>query len=90
MSVKRPVVDSDCGEYSSVGEAADAAWVAVSTMHAALQATRYGRYCTINGLQWAYADEIPEVWPSEVDQRKVLDCPARFREFCPYRDLKKG
>ena len=89
MSVKRPVVDSDCGEYSSVGKAADAAWVAASTMHAALQATRCGRYHTINGLLWAYADEIPEVWPSEVDQREMLDCPVRFCGFCPYRDQKK-
>ncbi len=86
MSVKRPVIDSDGGEYSSVGEAADAAWVAVGTMHAALQVTRRGRHRTIDGLQWAYADEVPEVWPSGVDQREVLNCPIGFCGFCPYRD----
>ena len=86
MPAKRPVVDSDGGEYSSVGEAAGAAWVAVGTMHAALQATRRGRYYTLDGLQWAYASEVPEVWPSEVDQREVLDCPMKFCGFCPHRD----
>lgn len=89
MPAKRPVEDSDGRKYPSVSDAAAAAWVSAGTMHAALQATRRGRYRAVDKIQWAYADEVPEVWPSEVDQREVLDCPMRFCGFCPYRDQKE-
>jgi hypothetical protein len=89
MPALRPVVDSEGGEYESIAEAAFAMWVQPSTMHVALQATKCGRYHAIEGLQWAYADGVPEVWPSGVDQREPRLCPANWRGYCSYRDQKE-
>ena len=89
MPAPRLVVDSEGGEYESVTEAASAMWVQPSTIHLALQATKRGRYRAIEGLQWAYADEVPEVWPSSVDQREPGSCPANWCGYCSYRDQKE-
>ncbi len=89
MPASRSVIDSDGGEYASVTEAGFAVWVRPSTMHAAVQATRRGRYYTIEGLQWAYAGEVPEDWPTSVDQYEVGSCPADWCGYCPHRDQKE-
>lgn len=65
MPPSRPVVSSDGEAYPSLTEAAKSAWVKPGSLHAAVQATRCGLMRTSGGLQWAYADEVPEVWPEK-------------------------
>ena len=89
MSNKRPVVDSKGEDYESVVDAANAAWASIGTMCNALQATRRGVYFAVDGVQWAYAEHVPEVWPvKDAEQYQPLECPKRHRGFCPYRDIR--
>lgn len=46
----------------------------------ALKATSLGYYATVAGLQWAYAEEVPEVWPPKLEKvPKVPKVPKAQR-----------
>ena len=88
MPAARPIVDSEGGKYASLTEAASAAWTTPGRIHTAVQATRCGKYYEIDGVLWAYADEVPEMWPQKELQHDPLSCPMRYCGYCPYRDAK--
>ena len=62
----KPVVNSNGEKFSSVSEAArnmSAPGAATGSISAAAKGTQRGLYRTAGRLQWAYADQVPEVWP---------------------------
>jgi len=69
---KKPVVNSNGVEFASLAEAAHSAIVHTVSISVAAMGTRRGLYRTAGGLQWAYAGEVPEVWPVKQVSPKVL------------------
>lgn len=69
MSNPRPIVNSNGGRFPSITEAARQMFLKTTgNLSAALKATALGYYATVAGLQWAYAEEKPEVWPPKLEK----------------------
>lgn len=69
---KRPVVCSDGKEYPSISAAAQIVSVCISSIQTAMQYTKHGLYRSAGGYQWAFADEVPEVWPAPTQRQKPV------------------
>ncbi len=81
MPAKKPVVRSDGKEYPSISAAARDMSVHQTTVHAAVQHTLHRLYRTAGGYQWAYTDEISEVWPEKPTQREKPVVNSNGAEF---------
>jgi len=68
---KRAVVRDDGQQYSSVTEAAAFNSVTCPALNMALAMTRNGFYYAVKRHQFAYADEVPKVWPASISGAKT-------------------
>ncbi len=85
MSNPCPVVNSDGERFSSITEAARRMFLKTTgNLSSALKATSLGYYAKVAGLQWAYAEEVPEVWPEKAPKPKA---PRTFvKRFIEHTD----
>jgi uncharacterized protein (DUF2249 family) len=74
----REVISSDGVVFISTLQAAMSAKCSKKDLNRAILATAHGRFRRCNGLQWAYVDQKPEVWPVRKQQEKKSEKKSKI------------